>query len=342
MRYFATIKSMKIGFDLSQSAFLGGVSSYTKNLAFGLSRREDLEMIYFYSSLRRNYAGPLKNVKSIKIPPNILEPLFNRLRLLPIEIFIGKVDVFHSSDWTQPPTKAFKVTTYHDVVPLKYPEWSTKKIVDVHKRRLKIVEKEIDLVIAVSQSTKKDLLEVSSIPENKIKVIYEGVGSQFKQLSEVKKKEFKRRLRLPDEFILAIGGIGERRNLERIKKASKDQNLVITGETIPSLSDDEMPLLYSSASILLYSSLYEGFGLPILEAFSCGCPVVTSNRSAMLEIAGNAAILVNPEDIYNIKDGIDKAFDEKENLIKKGLARVKNFSLEKSIEETVKVYRSIL
>src|SRR3989344_171095 len=178
---------IRIGMDISQLAHTGGVATYTRNLAEQLQKLQDLEMIFFYSSLRKPYHGEFKNVKKYRLPPTLFEMLFNRWRNVSIERFLGPLDIFHSSDWTQPPSKAKKVTTYHDVIPLKYPKWSHPKIVSVHKRRLFLVEKEIDFVIAVSESTKKDLMEVSNIPEEKIKVIYEGPIADFKPKSEEKK-----------------------------------------------------------------------------------------------------------------------------------------------------------
>src|SRR6266508_3063827 len=111
---------MRVGMDISQTAHRGGVATYTKSLAEELSNIPKLEIVYFYSSLRIPYKGNLKNVKSFRLPPMILEPLFNKVRRVSVERFIGAVDIFHSSDCVQPSSKAKKVTTYHDVVPLKY------------------------------------------------------------------------------------------------------------------------------------------------------------------------------------------------------------------------------
>src|SRR3990172_12708515 len=105
---------MKVGFDISQIAHSGGVATYTKNLVNCLLQSKDLEMIFFYSSMRRPYRGNLPHVKSYRLPPTLIEFLFNRLRIVPIDYFIGSVDIFHSSDWVQPKTGAKKVTTYHD------------------------------------------------------------------------------------------------------------------------------------------------------------------------------------------------------------------------------------
>lgn len=336
---------IRVGFDISQLAHRGGVATYTRNLAERLSAITDLEIVCFYSSLRRPYRGSLKNVKKFKLPPTFFEVLFNRLHNVPIERFIGSVDVFHSSDWVQPPSRARKVTTYHDVVPLKFPQWSHPKIVAVHKRRLALVEKEIDLVIAVSETTKKDLLEVSKIPEEKIIVIYEGVEKRFSRLPEVEVAQFRRQYRLPEKFVLAIGGIGERRNLQRIRETCQGYDLVVTGETIPYVPDEKIPLLYNAASVLLYPSLYEGFGLPILEAMACGTPVVTSNLGAMGEVAGEAAMLVDPLSPGGINKAVKELMEDgqlRRQMAGKGLARAKKFTWEKCADQTCQAYKKLV
>ena len=330
--------------DISQLAHQGGVATYVKNLAEKLSLLSNLEMVYFYSSLRKSYKGGLKNVKSFKLPPTLFEPFFNRWRKVPIERFIGPIDIFHSSDWIQPPSKTKKVTTYHDVVPLKYPQWSHPKIVDIHKRRLKLVEKEIDCVVAVSESTKKDLLQVSNIPEDKITVIYEGPTGNYRPQSDEKIKKFREKYKLPDRFVLAIGGVGERRNLTRVKEICRDYNLVIAGITLPWLSTEELELLYASAQVLLYPSLYEGFGIPILDAFSVGLPVITSSVSSMPEVGGDAALYADPYKVKDIREKLNVIINDnvlRQDLIKKGFERVKQFSWEKAAQQTVKVYERL-
>lgn len=336
---------MKVGLDISQTAHFGGVATYTNNLATGLENISDIEVVFFYSSLRRRYQGALKHVKQFKMPPTVFEFLFNSLRTLPIESFIGDVDIFHSSDWTQPPSKALKVTTYHDLVPLKYPQWSHPKIVTVAKRRLKIVEKEIDMVIAVSESTKKDLIEVSNIPEEKIKVIYEGVSEVFKPASSEEIKKFKEKYKLPDQFVLGIAGVGTRRNLEAVRQSTSGFNLIIAGENIPLLSVEELRLLYSSAKVLLYPSFYEGFGLPILEAMACGTPVITSNVSSMPEVGGDAALYVNPKDISEIRKALQKVWGDSklaDDMKNKGIKRARQFTWKKCITETFNLYKDLL
>lgn len=338
------MKQIKVGMDISQTAHTGGVAVYTRELAEKLSEVPDIDMVYFYSSLRKPFKGNLRNVKKFRLPPTLFEVLFNKIRNIPIDNFIGRVDVFHSSDWVQPPTKARKVTTYHDVIPLKFPQWSSPKIVDVHKRRLALVEMEIDMVIAVSESTKNDLMSVSNIPESKITVIYEAVSDDFKVYSNENVEKFREEMDLPRKFVLAIAGVGERKNLIRVKKAVGDIPLVILGQTISGLNNTQVALLNNCAEVLLYPSLYEGFGLPILEAMNCGIPVITSNISSMPEVAGDAGIYVDPLDIDDIKSKLNKTMNDKnfrDEKIKLGFKQAKKFSWEKTVSETVEVYKKL-
>lgn len=340
------MKNIRVGMDISQTAHLGGVAVYTEELAGHLQNIEDLEMVYFYSSLRKPYRGRLKNVKKYKLPPTLFEMLFNRWRNVGMERFLGPLDIFHSSDWTQPPSKARKVTTYHDLVPIIHPEWSHPKIVAVAHRRLELVKKEVDMIICVSKATRDDLLIVAKIPKEKMVVIYEGVGEQFKPQDQSDVLKFKEKMGLPDEFVLAIGGVGERRNLKRVREATSNKyKLVVAGQDLPWIPYDQLPLFYSSAKVLLYPSSYEGFGLPILEAMACGTPVITSNVSSMPETGGSAAIYVDPNNLDDIKEKLDRVWNDidlRDDLAKKGFVQAKKFSWKKCAEETAQVYRGII
>jgi len=334
---------MKIGIDISQIVYGTGVSVYTKNLVENLLKVDkENEYSLFFASLRRKIANKFQipnskfQIRSFKIPPTLLEILWNRLHIFPVENFVGDVDVFHSSDWTEPPVKkAIKVTTIHDLAVLRYPETFPKKIVQVHKRKLEWVKRETKLIIAVSQSTKKDATELLDIPEEKIKVIYEAVGEEFKPQNKNKIDEVKRKYGISGDYFLAFSG-PQRKNLARIKESCQGFNLFVIGQ--PYVDHQDLPALYSGSLGLIYASLYEGFGLPILEAMACGCPVVTSNVSSMPEIAGKAAILVDPYSVQSISVGVKEALKRREELKKLGFIQVKNFSWEKCAKETLKVY----
>ena len=192
---------MRIGIDISQIVYQGtGVANYTRNLVESLLKTDKKNTyVLFFSSLRRklncsfineltiNELTPNQNkfgsgqansrikVKRFKFPPTLLNFLWKLNQNFPIEWFIGPVDVFLSSDWTQPPTtKAKKVTTVHDLTPWKFPKEMHPKIVATHRRKMKWIKKECDLIIADSKATKKDLVEIIGVPKEKIRVVYLG------------------------------------------------------------------------------------------------------------------------------------------------------------------------
>ena len=174
---------MRIGIDISQIAYEEtGVASYLLNLVEHLVRLDrENDYILFYSSFRKkfqisNFKFPISNdkvqIKQFRFTPNLLDLLWNRLHIIPIEWLIGDVDIFISSDWTQPPTKAKKATILYDLIVYKYPQETDKKIVEVQKRKLRWVQKEADVVFCISESTKKDAAEILKIKEEKLHVLY--------------------------------------------------------------------------------------------------------------------------------------------------------------------------
>lgn len=180
---------MRIGIDISQVVYEGsGVGEYIRSLVRELLRIDTKnEYVLFFSSMRKKFSPSTEGfsfqskpknleIKTYKFPPTLLDLIWNRLHIVPIEWFIGPVDIFISSDWTQPPTKkAKKVTILYDLIVYKYPEETAKKIVDVQKRRLAWVKKECDTIFCISESTKKDAMDVLGIEEKKLKVIFPGV-----------------------------------------------------------------------------------------------------------------------------------------------------------------------
>ncbi|MBI2430661.1 MAG: glycosyltransferase [Candidatus Levybacteria bacterium] len=177
---------MRIGIDISQIAYEGtGVGEYLRQLVEELLNLDrDNEYVLFFSSLRRKIQNskfkiqndnPKVKITTFLFPPVLLDLLWNRLHIFPIEWLIGNVDVFISSDWTQPPTKAKRATILYDLIVYMYPEGTDKKIVSVQKRRLSWVKKECDIVFCISESTKKDAKKILGIDQKKLHVIYPGV-----------------------------------------------------------------------------------------------------------------------------------------------------------------------
>jgi len=178
---------MRIGIDVSQLAYPGtGVANYLENLVEHLLEVDKKnEYVLFYSSLRRNFQFLIFNfqsnsnvsIRKFKIPPTLLEILWNRLHIFPIERLIGHIDLFITSDWIEPPMEhAKKATIIYDLVVYKYPKETAKKIVDTQKRKLKWVKKESDVIFTISESSKKDIIEILGIDSEKIKVVCPGIS----------------------------------------------------------------------------------------------------------------------------------------------------------------------
>lgn len=364
---------MRIGIDISQLAYEGtGVATYTRNLVESLLKIDkENEYCLFFSTLRGKFPilalPPEKSnfqIKNLKLPPLLLESLWNRLHVLPIENFVGQVDLFHTSDWLEPPAKCPKITTIHDLVVYKYPQTLPPRIVANQKRKLEWVKRESRIIIAVSKSTKRDIVEILKIPEGRIRVIYEA-GNTDNTKKDINNTEIiKKKYGIEGKYLLAVGTREPRKNLQRIIEAHNllisqypNLQLVIVGKygwggedsnmqinkyanikILGYMPTEDLNALYAGAEVFVYPSLYEGFGLPIFDAMSFGCPVVTSNVSSMPEVTGNAGILVDPESVEDIANGIEKAMKESKSLVEKGHKRVMEFSWGKTARETLKVY----
>ncbi len=178
---------MKIGIDISQIAYgQTGVANFILNLINSLlAIDKENDYILFFSSMRKNLKSQISNlkftsqnfkIKSFKFPPFLLDLFWNKIHILPIEWLIGDVDIFITSDWTEPPTRrAKKATILYDLIVYKYPQETDKKIVETQKRKLSWVKKESDIVFCISEATKKDAMEILGIEEKRLKIIYPGI-----------------------------------------------------------------------------------------------------------------------------------------------------------------------
>jgi glycosyltransferase involved in cell wall biosynthesis len=348
---------MKVAIDISQIVYGTGVSTYTENLVKTLLKidSED-EFTLFAGAFRRRgdilEAFPKANV--FPIPPILADILWNKLHVFPIEKLIGKIDVFHTSDWSEPPSGAFKVTTVHDLYPLKFPKMIHPKILEVHKRKLYWVMRESRRIIVPSNSTKSDLVGLG-VKEDFIRVIPEAPS--LSKASEAEVTAVKKKYQIQGDFLISIG-VTELKNTKRIieafhlSSAGKELKLILVGRPVgiqikPErnirilgyVPQNDLKALLTGSRGLIYASLYEGYGIPILDAFACGTPVVTSNISSMPEVAGEAAVLVDPFEPASIADGITKVLAGPRGLIEKGFARISEFSWEKTARMTLDVYR---
>lgn len=271
---------------------------------------------------------------------------------------------------------AKQIFTCHDLVFIRFPEHRGSKLSDYYYLRHKIAIKECQKIITPSLATTKDVREYFDVPLKKLVRIFEGSDKSFHrinnptQIRSVSSKYFN-----PDyRYILSVGTLEPRKNLIKLVEAysllphhiQKEYKLVLVGakgwnnselyKTVNDLnlknkvilpgfaSDEDLPYIYNKASIFVYPSLYEGFGLPVLEAMSCGVPVIVGNNSSLPEIVGKAGILVDQNSEFEIADKIKKLILRPklaQRLANLGLERAKLFSWEKAAEETLKVFEEL-
>ncbi len=176
---------MKIAIDISQIVYSGGVPQYLSQIVkhlitldteneyifFGSTLRQKEKLREFYQQFQDN---PRVHLKLISLPSKVLDMLWNRLHIFPIEFFTGKIDIYLSSDWTQAPTKAKTATILYDLIVYTYPEEMAKEIVEVQKRRMKWVKKDVQSILCISEATKKDAITLLNIPANRLHVVYPG------------------------------------------------------------------------------------------------------------------------------------------------------------------------
>jgi glycosyltransferase involved in cell wall biosynthesis len=301
---------------------------------------------------------------------------------LPEDIDLVHFPYFEPFFLELPLYKKFKtVVTVHDLTPIVFPENFPSGIKGKIKWKMqRFALKRASAVITDSESSKKDIKKYAGVRENKIHVIYLAAGEDFKRLGteDVRLKEMRKKFGLPEKFVLYVGDVTWNKNLPRLIDTIKEVNLplVMVGKSLVSedydksspwnadlnrvneltkgdsnimklgfVSGEELVQLYNLATVFAMPSLYEGFGLPILEAMACGCPVVTSKEGSLPEVAGDAAFYVDAYDMNNIAEGIEKVFkDEKlrKELSEKGLENVKRFSWKKTAEETIEAYKQVL
>ncbi len=276
-------------------------------------------------------------------------------------------------------SKQKRVVTVHDLTPIVFPEHFPAGIKGKFSWQVqKFNLQRSDGIITDSESSKKDIIRYVGAPESKIHVVYLAAGDEFKKLEAGNwRLEILKRYKLPEQFVLYVGDVTWNKNLPRLIHAIKQLNipLVMVGKALSEQDFDrtnpwnrdlvevqrlvegdsrfiklgfvpteDLVSLYNTATVLAMPSLYEGFGLPVVEAMQCGCPVVTTREGSLSEVAGGAAEYVDAHDVQSIVNGIKKIYFNKElqdELSKRSIIQAKKFSWEKTAKETVAVYRKV-
>lgn len=331
---------MRVAIDISQAIYGTGVSDYTLELSrripatlFGYSLRRQSEIRRLFPTAR-----------IFPFPPTLIHLLWNQLHTFTVENLLGKVDVYHSSDWAQAPSRARKVTTIHDLAPILYP---SPTITPVHQARLRWVVKECDRIICVSKFTEVELHRLYPSTFSRTVVIPEALPSRFLHEPMVINSE---------PYVLAIGARQPRKNISRLISAflkyRPAEKLIIVGENSSIInhksiiytgyvSDQDLVNYLAGAKCFVYPSLYEGFGLPILGAFHHKIPVACSDISVFHETAGDAVKFFDPNNEESISKGIVDAIQNKTRLTNLGAEQLRNYSWEIVAKDTLNVYKSL-
>jgi glycosyltransferase involved in cell wall biosynthesis len=374
-----------IGIDYTAAYEQGaGIGRLVRQLVAALAQ-EDTQTPYrlFVAGATRRQLPPPPGQNFAWFPTRVTPLWFARLwyraRLYyPVESFVGSVKLYHATDFTLPPHLPWTKTilTVHDLSFVRTPETSHPILKRYLDRVVPWSVRRADHVIADSQATKDDLVTLYSVSPEKISVLLSGVDPRFKRVNDLL---FIQRLRekygIPDsDYIFSIGTIQPRKNylrliqaLHRLGDEFGQIKLVIAGgkgwldapiyaavqalgmeervKFIGFVDDDDLPALYSGAILTAYPSLYEGFGFPILESMACGTPVITSNLSSMPEVAGEAALMVDPYNIDVLAEGLRVLLTDKElraTLIERGYRQAALFTWQEAARHLREIYVCVL
>lgn len=370
---------MKIGIDFRY--YIGnesGVGTYSRGLIDALCKEDNLNMYYLLINRDMPLDYPLKLGKNFV--PIIFKQKVDIIwtqHVLPRYLSKNGLDAFHGlCNFEIPIMKSCPcIITLHDLIPLLFPQLVPFKNRFLFNTLIKKAVKTADKIIVVSNSTKNDLINYLGIKEEKVRVIYNGVKDIFNPIYDMARiQKVKDIYGIDGEYILFVGVIEPKKNLQRlilafkcllersefkgiklvisgkkgwfykeifaiIKKYDLSKHIVCTGY----IPQEDLPVLYSGASIFVFPSIYEGFGLPVLEALRCGVPVICSKRASLPEIVGDGGYLIDPMDTDSIYYGIKKILEDssfKDSLIKKGLTQASLFSWKYTALQTLEVYRS--
>jgi glycosyltransferase involved in cell wall biosynthesis len=368
---------MRIAFDAYHALFQsGGIARYARGLISAIAEiQKNSHLTLFYNRFcekGKPWRPPNGNsrIKQVFVPRRLLQGTWETIKWPPAEFFCGSIDLFHGLHFVLPPVRnAHRVLTVHDLTYLKYPDYFLNHDMNEcgYRRELPVSLARADAVIAVSQKTREDLIEILKVPQEKIRVIHEGVDAHFFCHAEEKDQAAIRVLYdLSSPYIVFLVGTPEpRKNLiktvtaahqaaphlklaligpqKSLKSLLKDDfhNINFTG-VVP---EEHLPALLSGAQISIYPSLYEGFGLPVLESMACGVPVITSRMGALPEVAGDAALLVDPENVSSIAGAISELINDdvlQSRLKIVGRKRAAEFTWQKTAEATLSLYRELV
>jgi glycosyltransferase involved in cell wall biosynthesis len=360
-----------------------GIGRYTRELVAALLSLESAHQYTIFAAAgglkddewRLEVQREGVRLRTVPLSDDWLARLWHRLRLpIPVEVATGPLDVFYSPDFTLPPTVGITRTllTVHDLSFMHHPDAFVPSLQHYLE---KVVPRSIDradLVLADSAHTRSDLITLFGVSPEAVRVIHPGVDSRFRPEPDPDERErLRERYGIGDKpYVLSVGTLQPRKNYVRLIEAfaqfqtetdGKTQLLIAGGrgwlyddilaeakrhedvQLLGFVADEDLPALYRGATLFAFISLYEGFGLPVLEAMACGVPVVCSNTSSLPEVAGDSALLVDPLSPDELTEALIRVSGEeglRQAMIHQGLARAADFTWERSALQLLDVIDS--
>lgn len=371
---------LKIGFD-AKRAFLNntGLGNYSRALIESLSEYFPENKYYLYTPFiqenQHQAALELKNAKIRTASIPFLKSIW-RSRLINKDLIKDELDIYHGLSHELPigiqKTGIKSIVTIHDLIFLRYPDYYKRFDRKIYDQKIKYACSIADKIIAVSEQTKRDLIQFYTIPDEKIDVIYQSCHASFKQeYAEHELKLISEKYKLPKRFILNVGTIEERKNLmllvKSIQQLPKDIELVVVGLPTPyadkvkeyilknklidrvhfleNVPFNDLPKIYQLADLFVYPSYFEGFGIPILEALNMGVPVIATTGSCLEEAGGPDSIYVNPNHAIELSETIIHLWNNesrKKEMIAAGKAYAKKFDPLPLAQQLMDLYQGLL
>jgi glycosyltransferase involved in cell wall biosynthesis len=357
-----------------------GIGSYVRNLLEAIARRPESRAYRFRVYVR---GADLSAVPALPENFQIVQEdspgySVSELTRFAWRLLRDRLDLFHATHYVIPPlARARAVVTIHDIIHVLYPQFLPNRLALVYARAMiRRALKRADRILTVSYNSKRDLVDYFGIPPARIEVVYNGVADRFRpDVARVDRDRVSGKYGLPRPYLLFLGGEKPHKNVRNVLRAFAEARrqkalphaLVLAGpmpknrsrvEALISALDlgtsvvrpgivpeEDLPGLFAGADAFIYPTLYEGFGLPVVEAMACGVAVLTASTSALQDIAGGYAYLVDPMDVDAIARGIgDLATDpgRRQEFADLGLRRARDFSWDRAAEETLRIYAEAL
>lgn len=364
---------MKIGFDLSIANInQAGSGIYAHSLADALQRLDGADEYQIFAVSQQRDMAERKTVRSRM--ETIYRDIIWTHGLLPWQAQRAKVDILHMPANVIPIfSPCHTVVTILDTTTLQTPQYFTFWYRHYARVFIPLAAQYAAMILTLSEQSKRDIVQQLNVASNKVVVTYPAASPKFRPVSEQEIARVKSQYGL-GSFILSVSALEPRKNIRRLLQAFAllrqsgfpfhlvhagppgwffedilaEANRLGLQDSVRFLGRvplDDLVRLYNAASVFVYPSLYEGFGLPVLEAMACGCPVVTSSTSSLPEVAGDAGIMVDPYDIQQLADAIQKVLEDQalaQDMRQRGLKRANLFSWQRCAQETAAVYRQVL